>query len=201
LASPASFDFVFGYMRELKRVDWETVTARFTELETEGRQYLAEAGIREGITSRFSADMRYLGQRYEVNVPLADGRLGPESVDKLHEDFYAAYRQHYGREIKEVPVETVSWRLTVSGPLPELAVAWPGKDAANPTGKKGQRRVLFAGLEAPIDCPVYERSLLAPGATLDGPAIVEDIESTSVLPPGARLRVDDLKMLVITLQG
>jgi N-methylhydantoinase A len=201
LASPTSFDFVFGYMRELKRVDWETVTARFAALEKEGRQYLAEAGIREGVITRFSADMRYLGQRYEVNVPLPGGKLGSELIDRLHDDFYAAYRQHYGREIKEVPVETVSWRLTVSGPLPQLAVAWPGKDAANQISKKGQRPVLFAGLDAPIDCPVYERSLLAAGTTLAGPAIVEDIESTSVIPPGARLRVDDLKMLVITLEG
>ena len=52
LASPVSFDFVFGYMRELKQVDWASVNARFAALEKEGRQYLAEAGIRDDVTAR-----------------------------------------------------------------------------------------------------------------------------------------------------
>ena len=77
LASPVSFDFVFGYMRELKQVDWATVNTRFAALEKEGRQHLAEAGIRDGVSARFSADMRYLSQRYEVNVALPSGPLGP----------------------------------------------------------------------------------------------------------------------------
>ena len=202
LASPVSFDFVFGYMRELKQVDWESVNARFAALEKEGRQYLADAGIRDRVTARYSADMRYLSQRYEVNVALPSGALAPGLLDSLHDAFYAAYRQHYGREIREVPVETVSWRLTVSGPAPQLEVTWPSPDRTdtNPV-VKGRRPVVFAGLDAPDDCPVYERGRLAPGALIFGPAIIEDHESTAVVPPGARLLVDELRMLVITLKG
>jgi N-methylhydantoinase A len=172
LASPVSFDFVFGYMRELKQVDWESVNARFAALEKEGRQYLADAGIRERVTARYSADMRYLSQRYEVNVALPSGALAPGLLDSLHDAFYAAYRQHYGREIREVPVETVSWRLSVSGPAPQLEVTWPSPDRtdANPV-VKGRRPVVFAGLDAPDDCPVYERGQLAPGALNFGPAM------------------------------
>ncbi|MGE0850123.1 MAG: hydantoinase/oxoprolinase family protein [Hyphomicrobiaceae bacterium] len=200
LASPVSFDFVFGYMRELKEVDWASVNVRFAALEKEGRQHLREAGIRDGVTTRYSADMRYLSQRYEVNVPLPAGKLGPDILDRLHDAFYTAYRQHYGRDIREVPVETVSWRLTVSGPSPQLAVTWGGSpDAA--VIEKGRRPVVFAGATAAVDCPVYERARLAPGASLPGPAIIEDIESTTVVPPGGRLDVDDLRMLVISLKG
>ena len=202
LASPVSFDFVFGYMRELKLVDWANVNARFAALEREGRQHLAEAGIRDGVTPRYSADMRYLSQRYEVNVALPTGPLGPEVLDRLHNAFYAAYRQHYGREIREVPVETVSWRLTVSGPMPQLVVTWPSQGGAdaNPI-MKGRRPVVFAGVDAPVDCPVYERGRLSPGAAISGPAIIEDHESTTVVPPGAHIEVDDLRMLVISLKG
>ena len=202
LASPVSFDFVFGYMRELKQVDWATVNARFAALEKEGRQHLGEAGIREGVNARYSADMRYLSQRYEVNVVLPPGPLGPELLGQLHDAFYAAYRQHYGREIREVPVETVSWRLTVSGPPPKLDVTWPSQgDSDAATAAKGRRPAVFAGGDAAVDCPVYERSRLAPGAAISGPAIIEDHESTAVIPPGARFEVDDLRMLVITLKG
>jgi len=113
-----------------------------------------------------------------------------------------AYRQQYGREIREVPVETVSWRLSISGPRPELAAGWPRHGEADLAAKpKGQRPVLFAGAEAAVACPVYERSRLAFGATLSGPAIIEDQESTSVVPPGARAWIDDLGMLAITLKG
>jgi N-methylhydantoinase A/oxoprolinase/acetone carboxylase beta subunit len=197
-----SFDFVFGYMRELKQVDWASVNTRFAALEKEGRQHLAEAGIRDGVTARASADMRYLSQRYEVNVALPARPLGPELQDKLHDAFYAAYRQHYGREIREVPVETVSWRITVSGPPPQLAVTWPSQNAAgaDPVAK-GRRPVVFAGAEAAVDCPVYERARLSPGAAISGPAVIEDHESTAVVPPGARIEVDDLRMLVISLKG
>lgn len=202
LASPVSFDFVFGYMRELKDLDWSFINERYAEQDKRGRAYLAEAGITEGIVVKKSADMRYLGQRYEVNVQMPDGPLGAELLERVHQDFYAAYRQHYGREIREVPVETVSWRLTVSSATPVLPDGWPSDGAASSVvTPKGHRSVSFVGQPTPIDCPVYQRNLLMPGARFSGPAVVEDLESTTVVPPGASVTVDALRMLVISLQG
>lgn len=202
LASPVSFDFVFGYMRELKGVDWVVINDRYAAQEKEGRDYLAEAGISEGIVVRQSVDMRYLGQRYEVNVPLPPRPLGADLLDRLHSDFYAAYKQHYGRDIREVPVETVSWRLTVSSATPRLPEIRAGSgEASSPVESKGRRQVLFAGQPSPIDTPVYRRDRLMPGARFPGPAIVEDLESTTVVPPGASVTVDALRMLVISLEG
>jgi N-methylhydantoinase A len=127
--------------------------------------------------------------------------LTPELLDDLHEAFYAAYRQQYGREIREVPVETVSWRLTVAGPMPQLEVAWPTQNGAGGTpAEKGRRPVVFAGGDDQVDCPVYERSLLTAGTSIVGPAIIEDHESTSVVPPGTDVRVDDMRMLVVVLK-
>ena len=209
LASPVSFDFVFGYMQELLEVDWSTVNARFAPLEDEGRELLAAAGIDE-ISVTCSADMRYLGQRYEVNVPLPGSHLEPELLTSLHEDFYAAYRQKYGREIREVPVETVSWRLNVSGPRPTLDVAWPsstsdGRDEGTAPHPKGERPVFFPSGrmegDGPFPCPVFERSALPPGLEITGPAILEDPESTTVVPPGATVRVDEERTLIIDLEG
>jgi N-methylhydantoinase A len=61
--------------------------------------------------------------------------------------------------------------------------------------------VVFVGTDGTVDCPVYERGRLAPGAAIQGPAVIEDHESTAVIPPGASARVDDMRMLVITLKG
>ena len=199
LASPVSFDFSFGYMRELRQVDWKAVAGRLETLEAEGRQLLAQAGIESEVTVTRSADMRYFGQRYEVNVALPAGELGTDLVVGIQDAFYDAYRQHYGREIREVPVETVNWRVTVSGPRPALELAWSSQEGQS--GPRAHRPVFFVGRDEAIECAVFDRYALAPGATLDGPAIVEDRESTTVVPPGARLTVDDLRTLVIGLEG
>ena len=200
LASPVSFDFVVGYMRELAQVNWAYINARFVALEAEGRELLTQAGIAEGIAVSFSADMRYFGQRYEVNVALPIGPLDETLLPTLHDAFYAAYRQHYGRDIREVPVETVSWRLNVSGPRPKLDVEWPSHAIRGSVPvPKGEREVYFLDAQQPLPCPVYERVALAIGTQFVGPAVVEDHESTSIVPPGASATVDDAQMLVINL--
>jgi N-methylhydantoinase A/oxoprolinase/acetone carboxylase beta subunit len=201
LASPVSFDFVFGYMRELEQVSWHEVNARFIELETEGRELLAQAGIEQGVVVSCSADMRYFGQRYEVKVALPAGPLDATLLPTLHEAFYATYRQHYGRDIREVPVETVSWRLNVSGPRPKLDIEWPSNARSGAPEPKGERDVFFLDHDHALPCLVYERVALAIGTELVGPVVVEDHESTSIVPPNATALIDEAQMLVIKLGG
>ena len=202
LTSPMSFDFVFGYMRELRQVDWDRVNGRFTELEAQGRQQLAGAGVVDGITVSISADMRYYGQRYEVTVPLPNLPLEVENTSALESAFNVAYRDYYGREIRDVPVETVSWRLNVSGPTPEVDIAWPGRTSSSRDVEvKAKRGVSFPGSDEPKICDVFERSELPIGFSLQGPCIIEDRESTTVVPIGGRLTVDEQRMLILDISG
>jgi N-methylhydantoinase A/oxoprolinase/acetone carboxylase beta subunit len=143
--------------------------------------------------------MRYLGQRYEVNFGLPDGRLSAAYLPALSEAFYVAYREQYGREIREVPVEAVTWRVTVAGPRPSAELAFGGNGAA--TGRppvKARREVYFAS-DGYLDSAVYDRRALAPGAHFTGPAVVEDRESTAVIPPASRVSLDAQGTLVIDL--
>jgi N-methylhydantoinase A/oxoprolinase/acetone carboxylase beta subunit len=193
--SPLSFDFSLGYMRELSRVDWGHLERAFGDMEAQGRRLLAEAGVEQATVER-SADMRYLGQRYEVNFGLPDGRLGPRHLPEIGEAFYAAYREQYGREIREVPIEAVTWRLRVSGPRPEVRLAAGPRGGGRPS-PKSRRPVHFeAGF---VESAVYDRAELGAGARIAGPAVVEDRESTAVIPPGARASVDPLGTLIIEL--
>ena len=202
LTSPMSFDFVFGYMCELRQIDWAHVNQRFAELDAQGRQQLHDAGILDGITVTLSADMRYYGQRYEVSVPLSHHAFNESSSTKIEADFYEAYRSYYGRKIDEVPVETVSWRMNVSGPRPELDIAWPGRmGGTEDVTPKGQRPAVFPGSPEPVTSSVFERSLLPVGAEISGPAIIEDHESTTIVPPGAKLKIDDERMIVLDISG
>ena len=203
LASPVSFDFVFGYMRELKQVDWATVNARFAALEKEGRQHLAEAGIREGVNARYSADMRYLSQRYEVNVALPPGPLGPELLDQsarcLLRGLPAALRTRDPRGAggdRELASHRVGAGAAIGRHLaePRRQRCRSGREGAPPRGVRWCRC-------APSIARSTSARGSAPGAAISGPAIIEDHESTAVVPPGARVEVDDLRMLVITLKG
>ena len=197
-----SFDFVFGYMRELDQVDWQHVRTRYGELQAQGRRQLADAGIVDGVTVSLSADMRYYGQRYEVTVPLSEDVLNEAGAAAIRASFYKAYRDYYGREIADVPIETVSWRMNVSGPRPDLDISWTGRDGNTAEIKpKSERPVVFPNAAQPVGCTVYERSELPVGARISGPAIIEDHESTTVVPQGATLHVDDERMLVLDISG
>ena len=156
----------------------------------------------DGITVRLEADMRYYGQRYEVTVPLSQDQLSAAHIGEIEEAFFRAYRDYYGREIRDVPVETVSWRLNVSGPAPELDIEWPGRTSAQAKPvAKAERHATFPGTDEPALCQVFERGDLPVGITIDGPCIIEDHESTTVVPAGATLSVDDDRMLVLDISG
>jgi N-methylhydantoinase A len=205
--SPLTFDFVLGHMRALEDVDWRHINDAYAAMERQGREWLDNAGVRDGITVSWSADMRYLGQRYEVTVPLpGEAPLGEHHVQAVAHEFYDAYRRQYGREILGVPVEAVTWRLTVAGPRPEVDLRWRDsrlggeKDGDRDPGLKGRRPVFFAQAGGHVDSLVYDRYALAPGACILGPAVVEDRDSTAVVPPRAVARVDEFNSLVIELE-
>jgi N-methylhydantoinase A/oxoprolinase/acetone carboxylase beta subunit len=141
--------------------------------------------------------MRYLGQRYEVNVPLPARPLTSRDIEPTRRRFNELYRQRYGREIRDVPVEAVTFRVSVGSPRSgNGAPRWPRSHAA--TQVEGRRPVHFGGTWTPA-CPVYDRYALPSGARIRGPAIVQERESTTVVPPRATLVVDDDLNLVIAL--
>ena len=149
---------------------------------------------------RVSAAMRYVGQGFEVDVPDVDCMRAEGLHARLVEGFERCYRTLYGRIERDTPAEVVSWRVVVSGPAPALepSVAGVGTDDAR-AAHKGTRPVWALGVGGFVDTPVYDRYRLEPGMAFDGPAIVEERESTVVVPPGAHARLDTRGNLVIDL--
>jgi N-methylhydantoinase A/oxoprolinase/acetone carboxylase beta subunit len=195
--APLSFDHAASYKLAADRLDLARVNALLNGMEAEGLAALREAGAGTPVVRR-SADLRYLGQRFEVNVPLPAGPVGPRDLAALVERFHLTYRTQYGREIRDVPVEAVTFRVNVAAPPARRAVPrWPPSPPA--AALRGRRPVHFAGAGRVRSCPVYDRYALPPGAAFRGPAVVEERESTTVVPPGARIRVDPALNLVIAL--
>ena len=193
-----AFDYVRSFVSRIEGLDFEVVNALYAEMETEGRALMRDAGVDESeIDIARTADMRYVGQGHEISVPL--GTLAEESDAMLLEAFDASYRKIYGRICEGVPVEAIHWRVTVSGAKPEICDPQPASKPDVGRLSASRRKVLFDRREWEV--AVHKRQTLAVGAVLQGPVVVEEVESTTVVPPGWALRVDDLGNLILGREG
>jgi N-methylhydantoinase A len=134
------------------------------------------------------ADVRYRLQAYELTVPLAAGPIDRAAVNALVEAFHSKHAQTYGHANRAEAVHLVNLRVTALGRLPRLTLAQRG-DAAS--ARVRERSVWFSGLGS-VATPVHWRNGLAPGSTIAGPAVIEALDSTAVVPPGWHARIDDL---------
>lgn len=192
LASPLSFEAVRSgrvFIDELAPAELET---RFRALEAEAASHLK--GPPQRLSRRL--DMRYFGQGHEVEVELPPDLSPREAVAALPALFVEAYGRAYAMSLLDSKVEIVNWKLQASGPIPEMGRRFtldvpPGRSAS-----KGRRMAWFDG--EPMDCEVYDRYALAPGAELSGPALIEERESTCVIGPGDRVTVDARHNLIAT---
>jgi N-methylhydantoinase A len=143
--------------------------------------------------------MRYVGQGHEVECEVPLGALSTASKAAITAGFEAAYRTLYRRTPLGVAIEALNWRVVVSGPVPELTMSTGADGAASASVPmtKGTRRAYFPEAQGFVDTPVYDRYALRPGASLEGPAIIEERESTTVVGPGAHIRVDQALSLVL----
>jgi len=109
--------------------------------------------------------------------------------------FHEVYAARYGYANPAEPVEIVTWKLSAVGGSPRIALAKAGASSAD-VRRKGTRRAYFPEARGYTDTPVYDRYELAAGTSLTGPAIVEERESTTVLPPGVTATVDEYASLI-----
>jgi N-methylhydantoinase A len=197
LAAPLAFDFVRTHHARLDAPDWAAVNRLLEAMEAEGRERLARAGVpAKAVAVKRVAEMRYLGQGHEVEAALPDGRLSRDSLAPIGSSFEAAYLALYHRLPQGVPIEALNWRVTVAGPAPRVTMRPPAAGGAS-HARKGTRRAWFAEADGYVDTLVYDRYALEPGAELAGPAIVEERESTAVIGPGGRCRIDEGLTLVV----
>jgi N-methylhydantoinase A len=193
LTAPLAFDFVRSARAAVHDLAWEQVDALFAEMEAEGTALLAKSGVDE-VTHRRVAEMRYAGQGYEIRVPVRGGSW----PDALIDEFTATYRALYRRAGPAVGVEVLNWRVVSSGPAPDVTLRLNAQ-ATGGDARKGARQAYFPSAGGFVDTAVFDRYLLTPGERVDGPAIVEERESTVVVPPGAHCVVRGDAALEVTV--
>ncbi|PZW51153.1 N-methylhydantoinase A [Humitalea rosea] len=204
LVAPPATDLVRSHVARLERVDWDHVNGLLAQMVEEGRALLLEAGAApDDIIAHAAADMRHVGQGFEIPVPLPSMSLSSANLPAIREAFFATYRERFGRVMEELPIEALSWRVACVAPGRDIQMATVAATATESftdacRAARGKRDVLFEGFGW-RDCIVYDRYALAPGASFTGPALVEERESTCVIGPDAAVSVDRFRNLVIEL--
>ena len=198
LVAPPATDLVRSLVGRLEKLDWAKIAALYAEMVVEARGLLLGAGADPAdIIYKPAADMRYVGQGFEIPVPMPSLAPGQDDVAAIAENFLVAYRERFGRALDGLQIEALTWRLAASAPGRDIAMEGAQQAEAG-EAQRGIRRTLFEG-HGWCDCAVYDRYRLAPGAAFAGPALVEERESTCVIPPGAQVSVDKHRNLVIEL--
>jgi N-methylhydantoinase A len=173
--------------------------ATFEELEGRADAWFEGEGIApDARARRRTLDMRYAGQNYELPVAFPDEPPGPGLLDALVRGFERAHEQLYGYVAKEEPIQAVTFRLEAVGAVrrAELATHPPATTSVD-AARAGRREVWLVESGGFVACPVYDRERLGPGHRLAGPAVVEQMDATTLLLPGQTASVDAWLNLIV----
>ena len=192
LLSDLRIDMAAGRMAPLGPAGLATLAEGFFGLEAEADAWFAaEAIAAEDRATARSIDMRYEGQAHELTVPCPPGRPDAAMLQELRTRFQAAHRQMYGYAPEDEPIRIVTLRLQATGRVPKLALPEaPPATTAVADAVQGRRDVWLPEAGGTVACPVYDRAQLGPGHRIAGPAIVEQMDSTTLVLPGQRASVD-----------
>jgi len=202
LVAPPAIDYTHAYVSRLDEIDWGRLNAIYAEMEQRGAVVLKDAGVKpEEMRFERKADMRYVGQGYEISVPIPGGTLRAETAKRIEDAFWKEYQRLYGRYLDNVTLEGVAWRVWAQGPLPtiELKVGETLRNGSEETPLKGRRNVYFPEKKTFFNTNVYDRYRLDPGERFSGPAIVEERESTMVTGPDSSCHIDEFGSLIVEL--
>jgi N-methylhydantoinase A len=196
LFAPIATEKARPYVARLDEINWGHLSKILDEMEQSGRRFLRKAGVKDHeIVVRRTADMQYVGQMYDISVPIPNGPLGLRDEERLRQAFLSRYRELFQRAAL-LPIEALMWRVTVSATAPRPALGAPA-EADYRAAKKGERKAWFPEFRDYVTTDVLDRYSLSPGYACTGPAIVEEREATLVIWPGTRMTVDPRGALIL----
>jgi N-methylhydantoinase A len=200
LVADARNDYVKTSLRNLTNADPAFLEAGFQELESQARKWLTDEGfapIYQRLTR--SLDLRYVRQNFELSVAVPAGEVTLETVRLLTHRFYGEHERNYGHFTAGEPIQVVNFRVRAEGLTrkfqPDRLV---GAQLDAEAIRLGEREVWFDA-QKPVLTPILYRACLRPGERLTGPLVIEQMDSTTIVPPGDTAVVDPFGNIVIDL--
>ena len=191
LLSPVAFEMVRSLRMQEAALDLPRLNGMLADLEQQSTQIVRQGDPAARIEVRRWVDVRYVGQGHELAIALPEGPLDERAIEQLREAFESRYERQYGMRIAGVALEFLTWTVSASAQAPALP-ARPHAPEPTPAQAQAQRQVFDAHTGQWLMHPVYARTALAVGAWLDGPALVAEEQTTTVVPQGWRASLDGL---------
>ena len=190
LAAPLGVEIVRSYLARTGDLNHQLLRDLLSALRHQAQEVLVGAGAHaDEITFEPIADVRYIGQGYEIPVSLSDIEGQASVANEVTRRFNVEYESRFGRQIAGVAAEVVSWRMraTAEPHMPLTLMQAPATRGGS--AMKGRRQAYFPEISGFVDCPVYDRYALKNGERISGPAMIEEDESTLVAGPSASVDV------------
>ncbi|WP_241672980.1 hydantoinase/oxoprolinase family protein [Lacisediminimonas profundi] len=198
LAAPARVDRSWSNPTLVADVEWQALAEVFGTMRKDAEAELASAGApRLGLDWFIGAEMRYAGQGHNVPVTLPWQELSTGFASELIGNFEQRYRQLYGNVVPNAVPQVMTWRLTGRSPIEDHPFRWGDTRTQSRTVAPGMREIYLPLKKCFKPVPIYDRYSLMPGTRLDGPLVLEEKESTLVVPVAANVQVlEDYTILI-----
>ena len=201
LRAPIAYEIVRSSLQRLDQFDAAAANALFAAMRGEAEPIVRRGAGDAPLTETRSAFMRYRGQGHEIAVPLSTGIYGDDDAALLHAAFEDQYRRLYSRVIPGVEVEILSWVLLLSAPVPaETSTPRPALEPHTPQPARS-RPVLDPETGEFVEVAIYERRDLLPGASIPGPAVIVEDETSTVVSRLFDARIDAFGYIELTRRG
>jgi N-methylhydantoinase A len=205
LTAPPAIDLVAAHTGILAELAWHRVRAAYDDMRARAEATLCDLiGAEEVLQLHGALDMRCQGQGYSITVSMpADAPLDESLTQALTKRFGQLYAEIYGHRPPEVPIEVVNLRARLSRQQAAITLRAEPRlhRSAETPACKGRRPLYFQSAGGFVDGDIYDRYALSPGASGQGPAVVEERETSVVVGPDARFQVDAAANLIIEIEG
>lgn len=200
LSAPLSIDFAQSWRTELDTTTVGAAAKSFADLECQGEEVLRESGVSsDAIEHVRSLEMRFVGQGSEIEVPVPAVREGWH--DEVRRSFGQRYEERFGTVMPHgLEVEIMTWRLTSRGPDPDARLRL-APTSTTTDARIGTRQVYFSEAQEYTETAVYNRYMMRTGAAVEGPALIQERESTLVVGPSMRCEVSSDGSILLHLRG
>ncbi|NKB27142.1 MAG: hydantoinase/oxoprolinase family protein [Rhodobacteraceae bacterium] len=204
LTADLKYDAIRTQIQTSTACDLNRVNSDFADMEAQSTARLADDGISaDDVTFARSSDLRYVGQGYELKVPFPDGTVDDAGLSAVWAEFHKIHAAEYGHAFEASPIEVVNLRVTAIGSHSKLEKLPDRSGSSLDDALLYTRDSIFRaeGALKTFETSVYRRDDLPVGVAFDGPAILLQKDSTTVVPPGATARADASGSLIISLEG